>query len=140
MDVDSAGNGVMQVTLGSVSLERDGRESLVPAGASCRTRAKVGPGTPYFDDAPDSLKQALTAIDFDKGGSGALETVLAAARVRDTLTLWHLLSRVNASDRFRVYSRMVVLAPLPNRISKTKVLQLDAQELKYWREELAWKW
>lgn len=140
MDVDGAGNGVMQVTLGSVSLERDGRESLVPAGASCRMRVRVGPGTPYFADASDSLKQALTEIDFDKGGSAALATVLAQARVRDTLTLWHLLSRVNASDRFRVYSRMVALAPLPSSISSAKVLQLDAQELKHWREELAWTW
>jgi len=140
MDVDDAGNGLMQVTLGWVALERNGRESLVPAGASCRTRAKMGPGTPFFDDAADSLKQALVEIDFEKGGSSALETVLSAARVRDTLTLWHLLSRVDATDRLRVYTRMVALAPLPNGIAPAKALQLDPETLKHWREELAWKW
>ena len=140
MDVDDAGNGLMQVTLGWVSLERDGRESLVPAGASCRTRAKVGPGTPFFDDAADSLKKALIEIDFEKGGSTALETVLSAARVRDTLTLWHLLWRVDGADRLRVYTRMVALVPLPDGISAAKALQLDPETLKHWREELAWKW
>jgi hypothetical protein len=140
MDVDNAGNGLMQVTLGWVSLERDGRESLVPAGASCRTRAKVGPGTPFFDDAAESLKKALIEIDFEKGGSTALERALSAARVRDTLTLWHLLSRVDGADRLRVYTRMVELAPLPDGISPAKALELDAETLKRWREELAWKW
>jgi len=140
MDVDETGNGLMQVTLGWVSLERDGRESLVPAGASCRTRAKVGPGTPFFDDAAGSLKQALVEIDFEKGGSAALETVLSAARVRDTLTLWHLLSRVDGADRRRVYNRIVALVPLPPGISPAKALQLDPETLKHWREELAWKW
>lgn len=140
MDVDDAGNGLMQVTLGWVSLEHDGRESLVPAGASCRTRAEVGPGTPFFDDAADSLKKALIEIDFEKGGNAALESVLSAARVRDTLTLWHLLSRVDGAGRLRVYTRMVELAPLPDGIAPAKALKLDAETLKRWREELAWKW
>jgi hypothetical protein len=140
MNVDDAGNGLMQVTLGWVSLERDGRESLVPAGASCRTRSKMGPGTPFFDDAADSFKQALIEVDFGKGSSGALESVLTAARVRDTLTLWHLLSRVDPRDRLRVYTRMVALVPLPNGVSAARALQLDPETLKHWREELAWKW
>jgi hypothetical protein len=139
MDVDDAGNGVMRVTLGWVSLEWRGRESLVPAGASCRMRAKAGPGTPFFDDASDSFKQALTGFDI-RHDSGSLETVLAAARVRDTLTLWHLLSRVEAADRIRVYTRMVALVPLPKGVSREEALQLDPQTLKHWREELAWKW
>ena len=140
MNVDDAGNGLVEVTLGWVSLERSGRESLVPAGASCRTRPKVGPGTPFFDDATEPFKRALTELDSGRGGSVPLETVLAAARARDTLTLWHLLSRVDARDRLRVYTRMVALAPLPNGVSEAKVLQLDAETLKHWREELAWKW
>ena len=140
MDADDAGNGLLRVTLGWVSLEWNGRESLVPAGASCRTRPKTGPGTPFFDDATEPLKQALNGFDFDNGGRQALKGVLTAARVRDTLTLWHLLSRVDAGDRAQVYDRMVELAPLPAGISPAKALQLDPETLKHWREELAWKW
>ena len=140
MDVDDAGNGVVHVTLGWVSLESKGRESLIPAGASCRTRAKAGPGTPYFDDASQPLQRALVQIDFAHGGREALDAVLSESRLRDTLTLWHLLSRVDAPDRLRVFQRMAALAPLPNGISSDKVLQLDPETLKRWREELAWKW
>jgi hypothetical protein len=65
---------------------------------------------------------------------------LSQARVRDTLTLWHLLSRVDPADRVRVFNRMVDLVPLPSGISREKALQLDSATLKSWREELAWKW
>jgi len=137
MKVDGDGTGLLRVTLGWVSLEWKGRESMVPAGASCRTRHGVGPGTPFFDDAPEPWQQALTAFDFASGG---VDSLLANARVRDTLTLWHLLSRVRTEDRQRVFDRMVQLVPLPASVSREKALQLDPDTLKLWREELAWKW
>jgi hypothetical protein len=137
---DASGDGVLRVTSGWVSLEWKGRESLVPAGASCRTRAGTGPGTPYFTDASDALQQALSAFDFAGGGSDALGTILQEARVRDTLTLWHLLSRVDPQERTRVFHRMTELVPLPESVSRDKALLLDPAALKSWREELAWKW
>ncbi len=140
MKADEDGNGLLRVTLGWVSLEWEKREALVPAGASCRTRPKVGPGTPYFDDASQALEDALGSFDFGGGGEHALDTVLAEARVRDTLTLWHLLSRVEGAERQRVYNRMVELVPLPKGVTPDRALQLDPETLKLWREELAWKW
>jgi len=130
----------LRVTLGWVSLEWAGREALVPAGASCRTRPKIGPGTPFFDDASTELQDRLNSFDFNDGGESALETVLSEARVRDTLTLWHLLSRVQDAERQRVYNRMIELVPLPKGVAPDKALQLDPETLKLWREELAWKW
>ena len=125
---DESGDGVLRVTSGWVSLEWKGRESLVPAGADCRTRSRTGPGTPYFSDAPEALQQALAVFDSGSGGpapSNVLGTILAEARVRDTLTLWHLLSRVESAERVRVFNRMVELIPLPASVSRDKVLQLD---------------
>jgi hypothetical protein len=133
------GSGLIRVTRGWVSFQSNGRESLVPAGASCRIRPHSGPGTPYFDDASDSLKRTLD--DFDEtSGADALTAILASARVRDTLTLWHLLPRVAAADRERVYDRIAALTPVPNGISKEKVLNLDSATLSHWKDELAWTW
>jgi len=137
---DESGDGILRVTSGWVSLEWKGRESLVPAGANCRTRPGTGPGTPYFDDAPEALQQALATFDFGKGGEESLGTILSQARVRDTLSLWHVLSRVEPGDRVRVVDRMVELVPLPDGVAREKALQLDPATLKSWREELAWKW
>jgi FecR protein len=132
------GTGLMRVTRGWVSFEWNGRESLVPAGASCRTRPRLGPGTPWFDDASEGFRRALD--DFDQTSSdGALSTVLAASRVRDTLTLWHLVSRVSTADRGRVYDRIAALAPVPG-VTKDLVSELDPATLKHWKDELAWTW
>jgi hypothetical protein len=140
MKADEDGNGLLSVTLGWVSLEWENRESLVPAGASCRTRPKAGPGTPYFDDASQKFRDALSDFDLNREAQAALDVLLAEARVRDTLTLWHLLSRVEGAKRQRVYNRMVDLVPLPKGVSPDRALQLDPETLKLWREELAWKW
>jgi len=144
MKVDDSGNGLLRVTRGWVSFEWQGRESLVPAGASCRTRAGAGPGTPFFEDAPGSLTAALDAFDFSGGKAGgndaALNTILADARPRDTLTLWHLLSRVDERQRALVYDRMVSFAPPPCGVAREKALALDPQTLKVWKDELAWTW
>jgi hypothetical protein len=140
MELDHDGVGLLRVTSGWASLEWSGRESIVPAGASCPTRPEVGPGTPAFDDASDRLKQALVAFDFGKGIAGAVTTVLSEARDRDTLTLWHLLSRVDAADRERVFDRMAELTPLPPGVTRETALALDPAALRLWREELAWTW
>jgi hypothetical protein len=140
MQVDDAGVGMLRVTSGWAALEWDKRESLVPAGASCPTRPEIGPGTPAFDDATDRLRQALFAFDFEDGGAEAIETVLTESRDRDTLTLWHLLSRVDESLRVRIVDRMAALTPLPAGVSRERALALDPATLKLWREELAWTW
>jgi hypothetical protein len=133
------GSGLLQVTKGWVSFEWHGLESLVPAGASCRTRPKLGPGIPYFDDASESFQQALETFDVNRQ-SDALGTILAESRVRDTLTLWHLLSRVAEGDRGRVFDRIAALTPVPAGVSREQALKLDPETLKRWKDELAWTW
>ena len=140
LNTNEDGFGMLRVTKGWVSFQFKGLESLVPAGASCRTRPRAGPGIPYFDDAPENLKQALESFAFEKAGNEALSMILAESRVRDTLTLWHLLSRVEAGDRGRVYDRIAVLTPVPAGVSREQALKLDPETLNRWKEELAWTW
>jgi hypothetical protein len=105
LEVDDAGSGLLRVETGWVGFESRGLQSLVPAGAACPTRPSVGPGTPYFETAPGTLREALAAIDFGTdpaGRAAALATVLAAARPRDAFSLWHLLSRLDAGSAGRV--------------------------------------
>jgi FecR protein len=143
---DELGLGLLQVTKGWVSFQWKGPtpgvviESLVPAGASCRTHPKIGPGIPYFDDASQRLKEALEGLGIEKSADDPLDVILAEARVRDTLTLWHLLQRVQAGDRARVYDRIAALTPVPAGVSREAALKLDPETLKLWKDELAWKW
>jgi hypothetical protein len=134
------GFSLLRVSKGWVSFEWNGQESLVPAGASCRAEQHVGPGIPYFDDAPERMKRGLESFSFEKSGDDSLNIILAEARVRDTLTLWHLLSRVGVQERARVYDRIASLTPVPSRISRQLALKLDPDTLRRWKEELAWTW
>lgn len=149
LEVDDMGVGRLHVTSGWVALQLKDRESMVPAGASCATRPGIGPGTPYFDDASENFRVALAKLDvgLDLGYvvdvpdlNSPLEVVLAESRPRDTLTLWHLLSRVEGNDRARVYERMVALAPPPDGVTRAGVLQLNEQMLQQWKDKLETTW
>jgi len=138
--VGTDGTGELRMTSGWAALEFKGRESLVPAGAICRTTPGAGPGTPYFEDASAALKRAVDDFDARNDAAAALDVVVKQSRIRDTLTLWHLLSRVDAADRVKVYDRIAAFVPPPDGVSREQILALDDDALRKWREELAWKW
>jgi hypothetical protein len=139
LEVDDAGRGLLHVTSGFVALETDARESIVPAGAACLTKPGAGPGTPFFEDAPEEFVESLAKLDF-QNDRGSLDAVLAGARERDTLTLWHLLSRVVADDRARVYERLAALSPPPEGVTREGVERLDSTTLDAWRSNLESNW
>ena len=145
LEVDDAGASLLHVTSGWVALQLRDRESIVPAGAACATRPGIGPGTPYFEDSSTLFKTALSKLDFEPGDTEwskvpALDVVLAESRNRDTLTLWHLLYRVEGVDRVRVYEKMVSLSPHPKEVTREGVLQLDDQMLHLWKGYLENSW
>jgi FecR protein/Putative zinc-finger len=140
MQVDDSGAGLLHVTLGEVELVRDGREVYVPRYGMCRTRKGIGPGTPYFEDAPDALVSALDRFDFENGGDEALAEVLKKARPRDTFTLWQLLSEVDGERRSRVMERMIELVGLPKGVTREGTMRLDPKSLDAWKDEMDTVW
>jgi len=140
LEVDENGNSILHVTLGWVSLQLIDRESSVPAGAACAMRRGVGPGTPYFEDASELFRTALSKFDFANNQSdqtAALAAVLSEARPRDVMTLWYLLMRVSAVDRASVYDRMTSLVTPPQDVTREGVLNLDRQMLERWKAKLS---
>ncbi len=139
LEVDDHGASLLRVTSGWVALELKDRESIVPAGAACETRPGIGPGTPYFEDSTTAFREALKKVDFDND-STALGLLLAQARPRDTLTLWHLLARVSGEDRVRVYEKMAAFVPPPQGVTREGILRLDQEMLETWRHALESTW
>jgi hypothetical protein len=140
LQVDDSGAGILRTKLGWVGFKLDGHEAFIPAGAVCATRPKLGPGTPYFEDAPESFREALSKFDFAANApedrSAELNKILAEARQRDALTVWHLLARVDESQRGPVYDRLATLVPPPSGVSRDGVLRLDQKMLDLWWNQL----
>jgi hypothetical protein len=135
LHVDDDGTGVLSVTGGWVAFEFNGRESFVPAGASCRTDRRAGPGTPRYDDADREFQAAIEQFDLNRSDAdreSALNLLLDRARPRDAMTLWHLLSRVQPVDRGRAFDALARRVPPPPGVAREQVLALDRRALDLW--------
>jgi FecR protein len=133
LETDSSGRGRLHVTGGYVEFAWGGVRSVVPIDAYAETRAHSPPGIPYVSDAPAPLVAALDSFAFASGGVHAVRAALGAARSEDAISLWHLLSRVDVSERGAVYDRLAILVPPPAGVTRASALALDQKTLEsYW--------
>ena len=147
LQVSKNGAGLLTVETGWVAFERNKIESFIPAGAACVTRPDLGPGTPYFSDAPEVLTKALSRFD-TLADQASLAAATAAARPRDAISLWHLMVRTHGEQRAKVFDRFAALVSLPREASREAILKgddkaldaawnaLDLGNTSWWRE---WK-
>jgi hypothetical protein len=126
-------SGEVRVTSGWVDFDGEDRSSLIPAGAVAELR-KDNPGTPYYHDATPAFRDALRA--YDLGDHAALPRVLADARARDAMTLFHLLERAPSSERAPLFDAIARLVPPPVGVTREGILDDDRQMLARWRETL----
>jgi hypothetical protein len=139
LTVDADGRGSLAVTAGWVAFDFAGHETVVPWDGRCETRPGQGPGTPYFEDAPAPLVEALARLDFARLAAGeraaAVEAVVTSARPRDAMTLWHRLTRGEPGERGRVFDRLAELAPPPAGVTRAGILEADREMLDRWWDE-----
>jgi hypothetical protein len=124
LKVDADGVGLVEVSVGWVAFENEGRESFIPADAACITRPGKGPGIPYYQDASSELIDALHRFDANADQS-AIAVIIEKARTRDAISLWHLLRRVQPDDRGRAYDRLAQFVTMPASVTREGVLEAD---------------
>ncbi len=139
LQVAPGGSGELRVKSGWVEFELNNRQAIVPADAMVFTRTPDGPGTPFFDDAPNQLRVALQRLDFGKSGyqdTDALRVVLAQARRRDVITLLSLVRRLPPDSRSAVFDRAAALIPPPSDLTRDDVVRGTNQHGMddWWRE------
>jgi len=136
LQVNQDGSGMLRTTLGWVGFHKDGHDSFIPAGAVSITQVEQGPGTPYFEDASEKLRDALYAFDFEslsaEHRAEALRIIISHTRVRDAFTLWHLLFRVPDDERPLVYDRLSSLVAPPSGVTREGTLALNSQMMDSW--------
>jgi hypothetical protein len=133
--VGEDGVSLLSVEAGWVGFEFDGRESFVPAGASCRTAPGRGPGLPRYDDAPAAFLRAVETFDTastDGARAAAVGALLETARGADAFTLWHVLQRVSASGRAAVVAALAARVPPPAGVTRESAGRLEQASLDRW--------
>jgi hypothetical protein len=140
LEVDARGAGLLIVEEGEVELQSGTTRSSVLAGNAAALRPNRGPGLPYPVDGSVALRRAVAAYDAAPSDAGVLDSLLIASDARSTITLWHLLQRVDAGDRGRVYDRLAALAPTPATVLRDKVLRGESGALQRWRTDLQRTW
>lgn len=142
LSVDEQGEGFLLVDAGWVALEVPGRAVHVPAGARAETRPGVGPGVPYFTDAPRAVQQTARDLSFAPATTASrLTAALRAARPRDSLSLWHLLPRVEPAERVKIIKRLARLVPrTPADLATADLVRLDPAALERLRQHIEPSW
>jgi hypothetical protein len=114
LEVADDGVATVRVVTGQVAFETETREVFVPAGATCVARRDRGPGTPRFDDAPETLARAFDAYDAAAGATDRRDRARAALDAvsggRDTLPAWHLLQDQDAEIARAAAARLEAVA------------------------------
>ena len=140
LEVDKDGNSKLHVTSGFVALENGKFSSIVPAGAKALTKKGKGVGTPFADDSSAEFQKAVYEFDFQNGGNQALETIIKESDLYDSLTLWHLLSRVPKAERGRVFNALANFVEPPANVTVEGILRLDKKMLDAWWKEVENVW
>lgn len=132
---DESESGLLKVTSGWVDFDGDVRSSLVPQGAMAELSRTLGPGTPYWTDAPPEFVEALREFD-TTASTPAMMRVLATARPRDAMTVLHLLERAKREHRAPLFDKLAELAPPPSGVTRERVIERDLQMIEAWRRHL----
>ncbi|HEX3646537.1 MAG TPA: hypothetical protein VHT95_13075, partial [Vicinamibacterales bacterium] len=79
--------------------------------------------------------------DIDNGRDPAhraasLRFALGHARRRDAMTLWHLIRRVDGSDRGAVIDALAARVPMPADVTRSALMRLDRAALDQWWDTL----
>ena len=69
-----------------------------------------------------------------------LQVVLGESRVRDALSLWHLLPRLDMQSRGLVYDRLEQLLPAPPDVTRDGIIALDPKMLDAWKKIVSQLW
>jgi len=103
------------------------------------TRLGARPGVPYNKNASPELVEELKNLQYKNGGFESLTKIINAAKEYDIITLWHLYTRVELTERELIYGKMNEYFAVPSGIEKREIINLDRVKLKQWFDDIQWQ-
>jgi hypothetical protein len=139
LSVDSAGTGMLAVTVGEVQLASGAPGVLVAAG----TAARIYPthvGLPFPINATAAFRNAVRLADETALSDSIVDVLLRESDVQGTITLFHLLRRESPTMRSRTYDRLSTLVSPPPGVTREAVANLDSAAMTELMDALRSHW
>lgn len=145
LSVEPDGSTFVSVEFGQVAFVDDGRETWIPAQASCRAYPERGSGTPRWNDARDAIVAAVDGLDrapADQRDAAARALIAQCTEPRDALTLWHLAHERDPALSDAAWTALLALAGTPDGAVTNRVDALAPDAAEAWKRHLerAWSW
>lgn len=137
--VDENGDASIEVEYGAVEMVHDADTTLVPAGNAAGTD-EAGRTVPWPVTSSPEFRQAATALSSGATDSASLAVLLAEPNERSTITLWHLLPRVDSTLRLVVARTIAAIVPPPTGLTVERAAALDPAALSAWEAVLEPHW
>lgn len=136
LEVDSSGFSVLHVTSGYVSFASKSREVIVPAGWKVKTHPSSEPRTPFLEDAPEELVNALDSYSRGHKSTSVLNRIFENTRPEDAYSVWSLIWIAPSSQRPLIYDHLITLTTPEQVVTKEGVLAREPAMIEAWRKHL----
>jgi hypothetical protein len=129
LQVDHAGDTVLHVLSGRVSLIGQHGEIVIPSGAKCRATERLGPGIPYYADAPRPFVEAIAALENGDTSPLAAQRLAAAMRSLDAGSLAHALAWVEGEARRVLVERLAAQPETPADLNVERLMTAEREAI-----------
>jgi hypothetical protein len=137
--VDERGAASLEVYYGAVELAGPQGSTFVPGGNAAVTDSS-GQSVPWPLTSTPAFRTAAMVLSSGTPDSLALAALLGGADPRATITLWHLLPRVDVSMRTALVAGLAAIVAPPAGVSLSRVANLDANAMAAWEAALRPGW
>ncbi len=128
LTVEPDGSAFVKVDVGQVAFAEKGRETWIPADASCRAWPARGAGTPRWDDARPELVAAIEKFDRSPAGerlAAATSVIALCGEPRDALSLWHLAHDPDQAIAEAAWPALTRLVGVPDGVGDPRAPQAE---------------
>ena len=137
VEVDQRGNSIIDLKNGWLRIYSDDDEIMIAPNYKLNIYKGSGASIPYHSQSSFEYIAFLDEYLFGGKRDGTLNQLLILSSNNEIVTLWNLLTGVNAGHQTEnVYFRLYELAPHSSAINKTDILLRDPDILHKWLEEI----
>jgi hypothetical protein len=138
--VDDRKNSEIILEKGWLRVYAGDEEIVFPERYILNVYSNSGANVPYHITSSVEYIALLDEYLFGGKRDKALNKILSASTKNESISLWNLLSRVDAGHQVQnVYYKLLEIAPHSEKVTKGDIMLLEPDALNTWLEEIKWQ-